>query len=81
MGLRYVEHQCMTCQFANWRKTASGKMHPTGEGKCTYALSEMIIPASYYWIGFREKGPMPSGGRIDRRAPFSRRCPTYKAIE
>lgn len=53
---------CMGCKYADWRKTVSGKLHPSGDGKCLYKYKLPPLPASRYWISEH----VPSGGFINR---------------
>ena len=63
---------CTNCKWANWRRTASGKLHPSGSGRCGKAIKLPELPPSmyWYWIG----NPTPVGGHINRREPLSRDC-------
>ena len=27
---------CTDCKYADWQRTAAGKLHPSGDGECTY---------------------------------------------
>lgn len=71
-------NKCLTCRFADWNKTKTGKLHPDGLGRCTVKIPELVIPKVYYWIGFGHGQPRPCGGGIDRREKDDRDCPTYK---
>jgi hypothetical protein len=70
---------CLTCKYADWNKTAGGRLHPDGYGRCTYPIPELIIPKVFYWIGFGHGQPRPNGGIIERRNGDDRPCPTYKS--
>ncbi len=61
---------CTECKHANWRKTTAGKLHPSGEGKCTFRWELPELPVSMYWI----RTPKPSGGMISRRRYMDNHC-------
>ena len=63
---------CTNCKHAEWHKTTAGKLHPSGEGKCTYKYSVPKLPASMFWMGMRP--PEPYGGGITRRKQLSDHC-------
>jgi hypothetical protein len=59
---------CVGCKYADWKRTRSGKMHPSGEGRCTYMKRNTLdirIPAAFFWVDGSQ--PTPVGGRITRR--------------
>jgi hypothetical protein len=66
---------CTDCKHAAWRTTAAGKLHPSGDGKCSYPWKLPPLPASMYWIS--GGGPTPFGGRISRREPLKDHCTYY----
>jgi len=68
---------CTKCKYADWRVTAAGKLHPSGDGECTYQWSMPPLPASKCWIG--RNPPAPAGGRINRREDFKDHCPYWSA--
>jgi hypothetical protein len=35
---------CATCKHAEWRKTANGRRHPDGSGRCAYEFPDGPIP-------------------------------------
>lgn len=49
-----AEHPCTDCRFAEWKRTAAGRLHPSGSGKCTWTV-ELALPASF---GDREADQM-----------------------
>lgn len=65
---------CIGCVHADWAKTANGRLHPSGDGRCTYSYQLPPLPVSMYWIFFYEK--TPSGGYINRRRDSDKVCPT-----
>lgn len=72
---------CDGCVFAEWNRTKNGRLHPSGDGRCKAPLPKMEIPAAFYWTVF-SLYPTPSGGRIERRKPFSndKEC-SFKKME
>jgi len=64
---------CLNCKYADWRKTASGKMHPSGDGHCTFQWKSPPLPASMYWL----VQPSPYGGQINRREELKDHCTYY----
>lgn len=67
---------CTKCKYANWKRTASGKLHPSGEGMCGYKYKLPPLPASMSWI----REPSPWGGAINRKIDNPTHC-TYWAPE
>lgn len=67
---------CKGCKFAEWQKTDAGKLHPSGDGKCTYDFKMPALPACMYW---RRSAPSPKGGYINRRTEHKEHCPYYGA--
>lgn len=39
--------QCKDCRFAEWQKTASGRLSPTGAGRCTWKKTFLVPPQSF----------------------------------
>lgn len=73
---------CETCKFANWRRTDAGRLHPSGEGRCTwrktFRVSGSTAGAKLY-TGFGE--PITAiGGHISRKkgAEFPAKCDTFQ---
>jgi hypothetical protein len=70
---------CLSCKFAKWQRTQAGRLHPSGGGRCGWAMPHIPIPAAFYWLGHRENNqPQPSGGYIKRHEP-RRNCPTWES--
>jgi len=68
---------CKDCKYAEWDKTTTGRLHPSGDGKCTYPFKVPKLPAAMYWIG--RTVPEPSGGQINRRTDLKEHCTYYGA--
>lgn len=45
-----VTSVCATCRFAEWKKTANGRRHPDGSGRCGYAFPVSPLPK---WVRVR----------------------------
>ena len=67
---------CTNCKHASWKKTASGRLHPNGNGICTVEIKLPPLPASKWWSGFGSE-PRPVGGQINRRKELKTDCPYY----
>lgn len=66
---------CMTCKYAEWRKTVIGSLHPSGEGKCKWEMPKIILPISRYYMG-KGSVPKPHGGYINRNK--LEECPAWE---
>ncbi len=66
---------CTYCKYADWKRTADGKLHRSGDGQCTYKIKMPVLPASRYYV----MNPQLSGGMINRREEFKDHCPCYLA--
>lgn len=65
---------CTHCKYAQWDRTAAGKLHPLGTGKCAYPYKVPKLPESMYWKG---SVPAPSGGYISRKDRLKDDCVYY----
>lgn len=72
---------CTHCKFAEWRRTAGGKFHPCGDGKCGYPYKLPPLPASMYWLFGLGHDPKPSGGHINRRKELENHCAYWQQKE
>lgn len=70
---------CTHCKHAEWLRTAAGKLHPSGDGRCRYPWKMPALPASMYWIGGRSDSPC--GGHINRRKELKDHCVYYSRKE
>lgn len=71
---------CLDCAFANWNKTVSGRLHPSGDGRCTWTMPEIQVPKSMYYLASadnRRLVPRPIGGQINRHHP-EENCGAFK---
>jgi hypothetical protein len=73
---------CTECKFAEWKRTAAGRLHPSGEGRCRWKYESKPIAAAYYWTTYNQKHPTPYGGSIHRKAAKelarTRNCPVFQ---
>lgn len=63
---------CTHCKHADWQRTAAGKLHPSGDGRCMVGYRLPPLPASMYWL----TPPYVMGGHINRRKDLEEHC-TY----
>lgn len=55
--------ECLGCRYTEWKKTKSGRLHPSGDGRCKYQCNVPKLPTSMWWIG-----PIPRlGGAIPKK--------------
>jgi len=66
---------CTNCEYAIWQRTRTGKLHPSGRGRCGYPYRIPALPASMYWITII--APTPYGGWINRREELKDHCAYY----
>ena len=66
---------CTNCKLAEWEKTKTGRLHPSGDGRCTYEYKVRVLPASMYWSS--RTIPRPSGGYINRHTELKEHCVYY----
>ena len=71
---------CTHCQFANWRRTAAGRLHPDSTGKCTWDDWKRwkLPPWGSIQVGRKE---IKSIGYpfINRRDPYTtKQCPYFQ---
>lgn len=74
---------CTTCARASWRRTAAGRLHPSGDGFCKWEMPEIVVPACRYYLSGRapQMVPKPNGGHINRREPHKASdCSCYLPI-
>lgn len=73
---------CTHCKYAQWDRTATGRLSPTGAGRCGYEYKLPPLPQAMYWgwsIG--TAGPKPAGGRINRREELKEHCAYWAPAE
>lgn len=71
---------CTKCKYAKWDRTKTGRLHPSGDGRCEYPYKMLELPASFYWVGpMSSRGYIykPSGGSINRQEELAHHCIYY----
>lgn len=75
-------HLCLTCTRADWHKTAAGRLHPDGQGKCVWTPPHIPTPAAWNWghgFGTTRRQPIPEWGSIERKTLWPvAECETYE---
>lgn len=67
---------CTECKHAVWERTKAGRLHPSGDGECTFEV-EVRLPKAKYLIG----GLALGGGLVNRRSDKWTECPCFEANE
>ena len=67
---------CKDCKYADWQRTKAGRLHPSGDGSCTYPFKIPQLPLAFYFIG---GPPSPYGGHISRGREFKEHCPYWSS--
>jgi hypothetical protein len=67
---------CNGCKYAKWKRTKTGKKHPSGEGRCTYEVKLPVMPNSKYFSTFSGSVSI-DGGLINRKKQYDNHCPCY----
>lgn len=63
-----TDHLCPSCRFADWKRTANGRLHPDGYGMCLWTPPHIPTPAVWGWplSSTSRQPPRPMGGTIGR---------------
>lgn len=69
---------CTNCKHAEWGRTASGRLHPSGDGRCKYPWKMPPLPASMHWGWQFIRPPRPEGGNISRNKELADHCVYFK---
>lgn len=69
---------CLNCSRAKWDRTASGRLHPSGNGRCMYVYKAPPLPQSMYWLG--RDAPTPYGGHIKRNEELKDHCAYFLPV-
>ena len=69
---------CDTCQFAVWKRTSNGRLHPSKQGRCGFVWTPPPLPKAFYFYGTGTA--KPSGGSIERGDDRMNDCPCYSPI-
>lgn len=70
---------CTDCKHAQWDRTAAGRLHPSGAGRCGYEYKVPPLPAAWRWI--LGGAPRVIGGHINRRRELDEHCPYFAREE
>lgn len=66
------DRDCMTCKYAQWDRTRSGRLDRSRGGKCTWVMPVIAIPKAISF-GWGKGGEMP----ISQGHPYISRDPRY----
>lgn len=62
---------CLDCKFADWKRTAAGKLHPSGDGRCKHVWTPPPVSAAHWFYDTKSRTPPnPTWGHITRKEPF-----------
>ena len=64
---------CDGCKYADWKRTDAGRLHPSGDGECTYEFKLPPLPQSMHWVG-RVEYPTHYVGKISRKRDLPDHC-------
>lgn len=65
---------CTDCIHAEWKRTGSGRLHPSGYGRCTKEVKLPLLAACMFWSGVHCEVPRLSRGLINRREELKEDC-------
>ena len=66
---------CTRCAHATWMRTKVGKLHPSGNGRCTKEVKIPELPASRHWSYYSNFTlPEICGGNINRNKDLKTHC-------
>lgn len=65
---------CVGCQYAEWDRTRTGRLSPSGDGRCLFEWAPPPLPSSKYFF----TAPIVLGGSISRRKPLREACSLYR---
>ncbi len=68
---------CNGCKYAEWKRTANGRLHPSGDGRCTFTIVIPKLPNAFRWGTYSGQAYKPCGGFIGRRDVYGDDCPMY----
>ena len=69
---------CNGCKYAEWKRTDAGRLHPSGDGKCTYEWKMPPLPQAMFFAGFK---PRLLGGYISRKRELPDHCAYFAMVE
>ena len=65
---------CTECVHANWRRTKTGALHPSGDGECGKEIKIPQLPQAFFFT----IQPFIGGGSINRRRELKDHCPYWQ---
>jgi hypothetical protein len=68
---------CNGCAYAEWERTASGRLHPSGVGKCTYKVALPELPSCMSWRSCFGDEIKPIRHAIERHRELLTDCKFY----
>jgi hypothetical protein len=68
----------LDCKYAEWRRTVTGRLHPSGDGRCVKQVAVPLLPASMPVHLRPRELTRPSGYYISRNDPPCE-CPLKEA--
>lgn len=68
---------CLDCRYADWDTTKTGRLSPTGGGRCKYEFKAQPLPNSMSFAGW-SGNVLLLGGHINRKKKFVNDCPCYQ---
>ncbi len=71
---------CDNCKWAEWKRTAAGKLHPDRAGRCQFEIKIPVLPLAFRW-GYQTTKPNISGGYIQRKEELPDHCPCWAPKE
>jgi hypothetical protein len=85
-----MNNPCIGCRFADWKRTAAGRLHPDKTGRCTFqpiiilplaagSYSRREIDLRINGYRFIERGAYPLG-ECDVREPVPEVCQTVPSV-
>ena len=70
--------RCTECAHALWNRTAKGRLHSSGDGKCVAKIAPPpTLPKAIRWA----VTPRVVGGWINRRQANHSNCPLFQPKE
>jgi len=71
------QNSCLECKYANWKRTTNGRLHPSGDGMCTYEVTMPKLPKAKSFF-YR---PALFGGDINRKNQVYVDCPCFEKAQ
>jgi hypothetical protein len=68
---------CTDCIYADWKRTANGRLHPSGDGCCAKKIEIPKLPACCQWLST----PHHSYPYINRRQDLKEHCAYWQAAK